>query len=692
MTNETELLEDVKPNLAGMILLAIAISVVGGFLAWRFIVADTARDLKGWQERLNLIAESRNAEIGGWVGNHFKELRSLSDNPSLRLYLTELETMRQDGALPEGDSEPAQKSYLRNLLLFTADRMGFAGSTSAASQIPANVEQPLEGALIVTDSASHIVVSTPITSDLSAPLLQKAAAVEAGKEGLIDLYKNDDGKLQLAFVSPIKSIQGEAPLGQIIGMKQVDAPLLALLKHPGITEQTIEAVLLREHDGMLDYLSPLLDGSSALSKTLQEDPKQLAEASAIAMPGSFVQMKDYRGQPVLATARQISGTPWWLVLKIDRAEAMKESNARRASLIGTFALVIVALILLIVTVWWRASSKRSLLLSQQFRRMAERSAAQEQLLAVVANRQDDSIYIVDERQNYRFANEKAAHETGMTVESIIGKHVTDVLGSARAETCLAKCGQVLLSGEPARLEQNAADRNLHSDYIPVNYLPLRKPDDTSRGVLVVEHDITEIMQEREKRIAVQRQLVDTLVSIVDKRDPNAANHSHRVARLAEEVALKMALDTQTVETTKNAGNLMNIGKIIIPSELLTRAHNLDEAEKKTIRESIAASAELLKKVTFDGPVLETLRQLQEQLLDGNANPESLLMPTRIIIAVNAFVAMISPRAWRPAMSVADATKQMLEDADKRYDRKVVIALADYIENQDGKALIEQLAA
>jgi hypothetical protein len=98
--------------------------------------------------------------------------------------------------------------------------------------------------------------------------------------------------------------------------------------------------------------------------------------------------------------------------------------------------------------------------------------------------------------------------------------------------------------------------------------------------------------------------------------------------------------------------MMNVGKILVPSDVLTRTEALGEAELQQIRNSIQASAELLQGVEFDGPVVETLRQLQENW-DGSGAPrglagEEILLPARIVSVANAFVAMISPRAWRPA--------------------------------------------
>ncbi len=132
------------------------------------------------------------------------------------------------------------------------------------------------------------------------------------------------------------------------------------------------------------------------------------------------------------------------------------------------------------------------------------------------------------------------------------------------------------------------------------------------GVLIVEQDISEVVHEREQRIETQRQLIQTLVMLVDKRDPFAAHHSKMVSQLAFEVAVEMELDSVTIETTSKAGSLMNIGKILVPTELLTKATALSAEEKRIIHDSMNAASELIDGISIDGPVAETLRQWQEK--------------------------------------------------------------------------------
>lgn len=216
----------------------------------------------------------------------------------------------------------------------------------------------------------------------------------------------------------------------------------------------------------------------------------------------------------------------------------------------------------------------------------------------------------------------------------------------------------------------------------------------ARGVLVLEQDITALVVEREKRVRTLRGLIDTLVAMVDRRDPYAANHSQMVATIARKVAEQMDVEPLMVETAEIAGTLMNIGKMVVPAEWLTKSGALNDKERTAIRDSLLESATMLEGVEFDGPVAETLRQTLENW-DGSGpqklKGEQILVSARIVAASNAFVGMVSPRSYRKAMSIDKALDILMKEMDKAFDRKVIIALANYIDNRGGRAMIADLA-
>lgn len=689
-----------SPRMYGIVLLVAGIIVTGIWLITRFTAMDLARDIQTWQEKLNLIAESRTDEVNHWVSEHFKELRSLADNPSLQLYMSELQTIDTKGKSDSG-AEPAQKGYLRNLLLFTADRAGYS-SNSATSTIRANVQDEGKSGLAVLNGNNEIVVSTVMSQTTRDMLLESIKDVPPGQEKFIDITHASDDGMYVGFSVPIFSIQGErnatSHIGRVVGIKAIDTSFFNLLKHPGVTEETLEAILVRKIDNKLEYISPLIDSSAALSKQVDFNTEKLSEANLTDTVGNFISEKvDYRNKKVLATSRSITGTPWALIVKIDRKEALAESDQRRASMIIFFFLIIAIIVLIIIAVWWHAHSKRAMMMSFHFKRLAAEAQAQEQLLRLVADHQPEPIYILDMQQTYQFANQKTGDGVEMSPESILGKTLNDVLGSARAEKITSQClkaheNKQVLYGI-SQIIEGKKDRIIRSAYVPLEHIPIASLPAHTPGVLVVEQDISEVVHEREQRINTHHQLIQTLIKLVDRRDPFAADHSLLVSHIACEVAIDMELDNITVDTTRVAGSLMNIGKIVVPAELLTKTDTLTAEEKKIIHESMSAAADLVADIHFDGPVAETLRQWQEKW-DGTGpagiKGEDILISARIIAVANAFIGMISPRSWRMAISIAAANKFLLDQSDTHFDRKVVVALINYVENHNGHVWLNQM--
>ena len=326
--------------------------------------------------------------------------------------------------------------------------------------------------------------------------------------------------------------------------------------------------------------------------------------------------------------------------------------------------------------------------------MAHRYEHQERFVRLVTDSQPNTVFIADEEGRYWFANRTAASDAGISAADMLGKTVASVLGPDAAWR-YEQVNREALATEHSlsrvhRFNGEDSIRVLRSEHIP-----LAATDEIPRGVLVVEQDITDAVTERERRERTLDRVVKTLVSVVDRRDPNAAHHSVRVGAVARMIAEEMDLDPVTVETVEIAGNVMNLGKILVPPELLTKTENLNAAEIERVRDSINTSAELLEGIEFDGPVVETLRQVQKRW-DGAGRPQGragteIIVTARIVAVANAFVALVSPRAHRPGVDLDEAMETLLTQVGKGYDRRVVATLVNHLDNHGGRTRWSEVA-
>ncbi len=680
------------PNMIAGMALTVAALVAGAtiavVLALGYADAERDRELRQWQVRLGMIADTRTSAVERWLRSQFDALRALADNASVQLYMSELTTERKPTDRLTQDL--ARSGYLRNLLTVLADREGFTAAPTGPD-VNANVRRLGVAGMALLDSAGRAVASSAGTPAIEGGLREFVTGSARGSSALLDIHIGPAGRPAMAFLVPIFAIQGDrSPAHQVgwaFGVKQVGRELFQLLRQPGAPWASAEALLVRRDGASIDYLSPTAGGQDAPARRLAFDTPRLAASYAIDHPGGFSRQRDYRGETVLLAARAVAHAPWTLLYKVDSAEALGPAEARLRALLAGIALAVLVAIAAFVAVWRHGASRRAGAAAVRYEALYRRHEAQGRFLRLVSDSQPEPMFILDEAGRYTFANRAAAERAGIPAEDMLGKTIDSVLGPAvarriQSQNRMARTQGTVL-GEFRETDAGGSLRVVQSQHVPVPDTP-----DTGPGIMVVERDITEAVSERERRARLLDRLIQTLLKIVDRRDPYAANHSARVAAVARGIADEMGLDRHMIETAATAGGLMNLGKILVPPELLSSADDLEQFELRLIRESVHATADLLDDVEFDGPVVEVLRQIQERW-DGAGEPSGLagddiLLVARVVSVANAFVAMISPRAWRPGMSVDDSIERLMAEIGGAFDRRVVAALVNQVDNRDGR--------
>ena len=183
------------------------------------------------------------AAVDDWLEAQYDGLQGLADNTALKLYMTELSLA--EGDFDEVTDEPAQRTYLRNLLVATADRTGFTGPV-LGPEINANVERIGLAGLALADANGQILVATPEMPPGDEKLRALLRDTPQGERAMRDIYEGTAGHPSIAFVAPIFMLQREgdpaAQIGHVIGIKLVEEELYGRLIQPGTTEASAEAL------------------------------------------------------------------------------------------------------------------------------------------------------------------------------------------------------------------------------------------------------------------------------------------------------------------------------------------------------------------------------------------------------------------------------------------------------------------
>lgn len=675
----------------GMILIIVflaAVMAAGITAIYHYSANERDREAQLWQTRLGIIADTRAAAVGEWLRRQGQELLGLADNASLQIYLTQMMAPVANG-VPSPDrqaDDQARGGYLSNLLELVAHRSGFSAAPVGPA-VDANVRRVGVAGISLVTIDGRVVAASPGSPPVEGPLAEFLAGAPRGEPAIKDIYLDQTGAPAMAFAVPLYAVQGGATaasqIGWVLGVKQVAGELYPLLRQAGSVWPSAEILLVRKNGNVIEYLSPTQESEGPLVRRFAADTPDLAARFALEKPGGFAIRRDYRNAEVLITGRLIAPVSWAVAHKIGRDEALGPTEDRTRRLAIILGLVVIAVGGGVVAVWRHGTSLRAVRIAGEQAELAQRFEAQSRFLKLITDTQPNSMFIVDDENRYRFANRVAAWQSGLAEEDILGKTLASVLGPAEAARYEILNRDTMENGVSRRsIHRTGANGELR--VVQAEHVLVPETLDGAAGVMVIEEDITAAVAERERRSRTLDNLIGTLIAILDRRDPFAAHHSARVSETAKALAQEMGFDSEMTETVATAGKLLNIGKIMVPEEILTQDGALDEGQVRLIRESIGQSAEMLAAVEFDGPVVETLRQVHAQLQgdnDGVAETGEVPITAQIVMVANAFVAMTSDRAWRRGIDEGTAAGILMTESDGRYARRVVSALLNLVDNK-----------
>ncbi|OPY66447.1 MAG: Cyclic di-GMP phosphodiesterase response regulator RpfG [Syntrophorhabdus sp. PtaU1.Bin050] len=221
-------------------------------------------------------------------------------------------------------------------------------------------------------------------------------------------------------------------------------------------------------------------------------------------------------------------------------------------------------------------------------------------------------------------------------------------------------------------------------WVSINARAVRNGD---REVLYYEgfhQDITERKLAEEAlrtSIASLRRTLDgtvkALATTIEMRDPYTAGHQNRVAEIACMIAEEMGLPKDRIEGIRVMGFLHDIGKIVVPAEILSKPGKLSEYEFHIIKAHSQAGYDILKGIELPWPVATAIIQHHERL-DGSGYPQGLsgdeiILEARILCAADVLEAMASHRPYRPALGIEKALDEIAQRKGTVYDSEVVDA-------------------
>lgn len=172
--------------------------------------------------------------------------------------------------------------------------------------------------------------------------------------------------------------------------------------------------------------------------------------------------------------------------------------------------------------------------------------------------------------------------------------------------------------------------------------------------------------------------IRALAAALDARDPYTAGHSERVSALSVLIGREMRLGDSDLDVLRLGALLHDIGKIGLADDVLRKPSSLTVEEFEQIKRHPALGARILRQVPFLAPHLPIV-ELHHERPDGRGYPfglrgEDIPLAARIVHVADAYDAMTSARAYRPARARAEAVSELERNAGTQFDHASVDAL------------------
>ena len=158
---------------------------------------------------------------------------------------------------------------------------------------------------------------------------------------------------------------------------------------------------------------------------------------------------------------------------------------------------------------------------------------------------------------------------------------------------------------------------------------------------------------------------------IESKDEYTRGHCERVADYACALARDVGFDEITMFWFRIGALLHDVGKIVVPSEILNKPGPLTAEERSIMERHAAAGSELLADIDFPWDILPLVRGHHERW-DGRGYPdrlagENIALSARVVCVADVFDALTTDRPYRRGFTMDEALTMMAKDSGTMFD-------------------------
>lgn len=296
------------------------------------------------------------------------------------------------------------------------------------------------------------------------------------------------------------------------------------------------------------------------------------------------------------------------------------------------------------------------------------------------------IFAKDSTGKFLLVNKAVASLYGKTPAELVGKkHVElhDNISPEELEVFLATDQKVLEKNEPVLIEEEyITDINGHTRIYITKKIPFKYSESIEKAILGVAVDITELKKSEQlirayhqKEEKFREELILSVSSLLEIHDSYTRDHSRNVAILAKRLAEELSLDQEEIEYAYWTGIVHDIGKILVPLEILNKKGRLDEEEFKIIKKHPEWGYQSLARSELLSDIASYVLYHHERW-DGKGYPEGLNgkdipLVAQIIALADTWDAMRSDRPYRKALDKETAMEEIYRNKGTQFNPALV---------------------
>jgi PAS domain S-box-containing protein/putative nucleotidyltransferase with HDIG domain len=296
---------------------------------------------------------------------------------------------------------------------------------------------------------------------------------------------------------------------------------------------------------------------------------------------------------------------------------------------------------------------------------------------------EDGYYEVDLEGNFTFFNDSLCRIHGYLREELMGMNYWRHVDEENLAKVFQTFRSVYETGEPARgFDWQIIGKDGSKRHIEASVSLRKNSSGQPIGFQGISRDITERRQAEEERKQsfermrkALRNTVQAISLIVEMKDPYTSGHQRRVSDLASAIAREMGLSSDRQDFIRTAAITHDIGKIAIPTEILSKPTKLIDLEFNLIKTHSQSGYDILKDIEFTWPVADVVLQHHERM-DGSGYPQGLKgddisLEARILVVADVVEAIASHRPYRPALGIDLALEEISRNKGILYDADIV---------------------